>query len=418
MAIKINGTNVINDAEKFVNIKDVPANYIATDSDVRGFAYIDANDSDLLMDVYNNFIALNYVAISPSGTDVTWDPSKSINFTVRMDGNYTMKNPTRTLSPFEGKTGTFELWQDSTGSRTMSWESDWKFTSGSAPTLSNSPGVTDLFAYTIVDSDIIVFSEYSFGIPKPLPSPPSPELIVSFRGHILGRENNIDNPTGTTILRLDSSAGPGGTSVVNNKDFIILTGFWDTTTPTTITASVGGTAATEIIENYSSGEYPEGASFYFKSDSNYSISSGSTKITATSDYTNYPTGVALIFNTNGADYTISVGNTVEADGPSALNTTLNAEAVTTVPANTYRIKTYFGTGRPINVRLQDLDVTYPSGDWTTNSFDGDGANGGKDDMNYSYIILGPGDIDSDFTFTTNDAGRQAHHIMSIDLTKA
>lgn len=413
MAIKINGTNVIVNAEKFVNIKDVPANFIATDSDVRGFAYIDANDSDLLMDVYNNFIALNYVAISPSGTDVTWDPSKSINFTVRMDDNYTMKNPTRTLSLFEGKTGTFELWQDSIGSRTMSWESDWEFTSGSAPTLSDSSGVTDLFAYTIVDSDIIVVSEYSFGIPKPLPG-----LIVSFRGHILGRENNIDNPSGTTILRLDSSGGPSGTSVVNNKDFIILTGFWDNTTTATITASVGGTAATEIIENHSSGEYPEGASFYFKSDSNYSISSGSTKITATSDYARWPTGVALIFNTNGADYTISVGNAIESDGPAAMNGTLKAEAVSTVPANTYRIKTYFGTGRPFGYELQDLNVTYPSGDWTTNSFDGDGANGGYDDMNYSYIILGPGDIDSDFTFTTNDAGRQAHHIMSIDLTKA
>jgi len=75
---------------------------------------------------------------------ITPDFALANNFVVTISGNRTLANPTNTAS---GQTGVIIIKQDSSGNRTMSYGSAFKFPAGTAPTLTTTSGRTDVLAY-------------------------------------------------------------------------------------------------------------------------------------------------------------------------------------------------------------------------------------------------------------------------------
>ena len=95
-------------------------------------------------------MALTQVQIGmvlPEGVDTLTDgatitPNFADNtvFTVTLEGNRTMANPTNMVV---GQTGSIFIAQDATGSRTLAWGAYWDFIGGTAPTLSTTASAVD-----------------------------------------------------------------------------------------------------------------------------------------------------------------------------------------------------------------------------------------------------------------------------------
>jgi hypothetical protein len=86
---------------------------------------------------------------------ITWDMSSGIDFTVTLGGNRTLSNPTVTTV---GKKGRIRIVQDGTGSRTLAYGTNFKFTNHTAPTLTTTASTEDYLYYDCVSSTKIVCS--------------------------------------------------------------------------------------------------------------------------------------------------------------------------------------------------------------------------------------------------------------------
>lgn len=86
------------------------------------------------------------------GATVTPDFSLGNNFTLTLGGNRTLANPTNLTA---GQSGVILVLQDSTGSRTLSFGSYWKFPGGTAPTLTTTASAVDLLVYFVESSSRI-----------------------------------------------------------------------------------------------------------------------------------------------------------------------------------------------------------------------------------------------------------------------
>ena len=87
--------------------------------------------------------ASNIVAIGTAAT-ITVDLTTGNNFTITLDGNYTLGNPTGVTT---GQSGSIYLVQDGTGSRTLGFGTHWHFAGGTAPTLSTGANAVDVLVY-------------------------------------------------------------------------------------------------------------------------------------------------------------------------------------------------------------------------------------------------------------------------------
>ena len=84
--------------------------------------------------------------------------ASSNNFSVTLGGNRTLGNPSNVVA---GQSGFIAVTQDGTGSRTLSYSSNWDFAQGSAPTLTTTAGAIDVIAYyarttTSIVADVIL----------------------------------------------------------------------------------------------------------------------------------------------------------------------------------------------------------------------------------------------------------------------
>ena len=84
--------------------------------------------------------------------------ASSNNFSVTLGGNRTLGNPSNVVA---GQSGFIAVTQDGTGSRTLSYSSNWDFASGSPPILTTTAGATDIIAYyarttTSIVADVIL----------------------------------------------------------------------------------------------------------------------------------------------------------------------------------------------------------------------------------------------------------------------
>jgi len=66
-----------------------------------------------------------------------------------LSSNATLGSPSNAVA---GQSGAIAITQDSTGSRTLSFHSTWKFPSGTAPTLTTTASKTDLLVYYVESS--------------------------------------------------------------------------------------------------------------------------------------------------------------------------------------------------------------------------------------------------------------------------
>jgi hypothetical protein len=110
---------------------------------------IQAFDADTAKtDTAQTFTAAQRATITTltSGATVTPDFAASNNYTLTLDQNLTIANPTNLVA---GQSGSIFLVQDGTGSRTAAWGSYWDFVGGTAPTLSTAAGAVDRIDYIV-----------------------------------------------------------------------------------------------------------------------------------------------------------------------------------------------------------------------------------------------------------------------------
>jgi len=92
------------------------------------------------------------VATLTDGATITPDFGANQNFTVTLGGNRTLANPTNKVV---GQTGSIFIVQDGTGSRTLSYGTDYEFAGGTAPTLTTTASAVDRIDYVIRSSTSI-----------------------------------------------------------------------------------------------------------------------------------------------------------------------------------------------------------------------------------------------------------------------
>lgn len=89
------------------------------------------------------------VATLTDGATITPDFGANQNFTVTLGGNRTLANPSNVTSDKVGQTGSIFVVQDGTGSRTLSFGSNWDFIGGTAPTMSTAASAVDRIDYIV-----------------------------------------------------------------------------------------------------------------------------------------------------------------------------------------------------------------------------------------------------------------------------
>lgn len=80
------------------------------------------------------------------GATITPDMALGNNFSVTLAGNRTLANPTNLTA---GQSGAVVITQDATGGRTLAFGTNWKFPSGTAPSLTTTASAVDVLAYYV-----------------------------------------------------------------------------------------------------------------------------------------------------------------------------------------------------------------------------------------------------------------------------
>lgn len=110
-----------------------------------------ANTADKILSTDQVWSAAAPVTLT-DGATITPDFSAGINFVVTLAGNRTLANPTNVK---DGQSGVLLVKQDATGSRTLTWGSNWKWASATAPTLTTTASRTDKIFFFAESSSII-----------------------------------------------------------------------------------------------------------------------------------------------------------------------------------------------------------------------------------------------------------------------
>lgn len=92
------------------------------------------------------------VSVAVASSAVSLDFSTGNNFTTILNGNVSIANPT---TPQPGQSGIIYIRQDGTCSRTMSFQGNWDFAGGNAPTLSTAANAVDALIYNVQTSTAI-----------------------------------------------------------------------------------------------------------------------------------------------------------------------------------------------------------------------------------------------------------------------
>jgi hypothetical protein len=92
------------------------------------------------------------VATLTDGANISVDLGANQNFTVTLAGNRTLDNPTNKVV---GQTGSIFIVQDATGSRILSYGTDYEFSGGTAPTLTTTAAAVDRIDYIVRSSTSI-----------------------------------------------------------------------------------------------------------------------------------------------------------------------------------------------------------------------------------------------------------------------
>jgi hypothetical protein len=116
---------------------------------------VQAYDADTAKtDVVQTFTAAQRGGVSAltDGATITADFAVANNFSVTLGGNRTLANPSNQTA---GQSGAITITQDGTGSRSLAYGSNWKFSQGSAPVLTTTANATDVLVYFVESSSRI-----------------------------------------------------------------------------------------------------------------------------------------------------------------------------------------------------------------------------------------------------------------------
>jgi len=110
--------------------------------------------SGVLLNANNQFTKAQRVTVATlaDAPTITPDFTASNYFYLNLKGNRTIDNPS---SMAAGQTGVIEIKQANTGSKTLSWGSQWKFPSNTAPILTATVGRSDLVSYFVSNGTFI-----------------------------------------------------------------------------------------------------------------------------------------------------------------------------------------------------------------------------------------------------------------------
>ena len=99
-------------------------------------------------DTVQTFTAAQRGAITTltDGATITADFATTNHFEVTLGGNRTLANPSNQTA---GQSGAIRIVQDGTGSRTLAYGSNWKFSNGSAPVLTTTANAVDILVYFV-----------------------------------------------------------------------------------------------------------------------------------------------------------------------------------------------------------------------------------------------------------------------------
>ena len=116
---------------------------------------IDIGSSVAALDQTNTFTAsyASQTSVITFSTSITPDFSLSNTFTCTVTDNFTLNNPSNVVA---GGVYYLIFKQDSTGSRTITWSSNYKFPGGVAPLLSTTPNVYDIIAVVAYDVNTLL----------------------------------------------------------------------------------------------------------------------------------------------------------------------------------------------------------------------------------------------------------------------
>jgi len=92
------------------------------------------------------------ITVLTDGATITPDFSLNNHYEVTLGGNRTLANPTNVVA---GQSGVIRVVQDGTGSRTLAYGSNFKFSNGAAPVLTTTINAVDLLVYFVESSSRI-----------------------------------------------------------------------------------------------------------------------------------------------------------------------------------------------------------------------------------------------------------------------
>ena len=101
-----------------------------------------------LLPADNVWSAAALVTLTDAAT-VAVDFSAGFNFFLTLGGNRTLGNPSNMKA---GQSGIIAISQDGTGSRTLAFDTYWKFPNGVAPTLTTTASRIDMLSYVVLNS--------------------------------------------------------------------------------------------------------------------------------------------------------------------------------------------------------------------------------------------------------------------------
>lgn len=113
-----------------------------------------ANTADKVLVTDDVWSAADYVTLT-DGVTIPVDMSLGFNFTVTLQGNRTLSNPTNTKN---GQKGTIIVKQDGTGSRTLAFDTNYEWAGGTAMVMSTAAGAKDRISYEVESSTSILLS--------------------------------------------------------------------------------------------------------------------------------------------------------------------------------------------------------------------------------------------------------------------
>jgi len=146
------GTNIFSNLTSFTSAVSFPTSVSVKDFRATTGDFVNVSVASAII---NNVSVTRAVTPRITLTDaasIVLNLNTGNNFIVTLAGNRTLANPSNATA---GQTGQIYVQQDGAGSRTMAFSSYYKFSGGTAPTLSTAAGAVDLLVFNVREWNLI-----------------------------------------------------------------------------------------------------------------------------------------------------------------------------------------------------------------------------------------------------------------------